>query len=82
MNNVVELNVKFRTPCPTRRAMVKDYLSDYSAAVELLKKLLLYHHSRGNMWVKAWIEPTVNENNRKTYAIRSNIVFKVPEGTN
>lgn len=75
-NNIVQLNVKYRLPRKT--TVVKDYLGNYNAAMDLVKQITQFYHSKGYKQVKVWLEPRVQESGRKDYDIRSNIHFIVP----
>jgi hypothetical protein len=63
---------------PERKMSIPDYLTDYNASMGLVKELTRYYHSRGYKKVKVWLETDQFENGRKRYAVRSNIVFTVP----
>lgn len=62
-----------------RKMSTPDYLTDYTASMDLVKDLTRYYHSRGFKKVKVWLETDQFENGRKRYAVRSNIVFTVPQ---
>jgi hypothetical protein len=56
-----------------------DYLQDREAAQSIVDALLHYYHQKGHHRVKVWLEPEEQFSGRRFYAVRSNILFKVPQ---
>jgi hypothetical protein len=53
----------------------KDYLLDRSLSMQLARNIEVYWHKQGYTFVKAWVEPEIQESGRKFWAVRSNITF-------
>jgi hypothetical protein len=61
------------------RASSADYTANRDDAQAMANQIMKKYHKDGHTWVRVWLEPMQLESGRKFYAIRSNIVFKVPQ---
>jgi hypothetical protein len=58
--------------------MIKDYVRNKFATLELRDQIEQYWHKKGYTWVKVWVEDFKREGQPTEFYIRSNIVYKVP----